>query len=255
MDSQTTYWAAKAALDWQIEMGADEAICDMPIDRYALSPTQKAHSAPRSANSVNKSAQEEDTGLVARKVANSAANLSELRHALEQFEHCDLRASARNCLFSTGTAKASIMIIVDAPDRVDDRAGQLFVDAKGNLLKKMFAAIDLNIAEDVYFAPIVPWNPPQDRDVTADEHIMMRPFLERHINLAAPRILVLMGNGPCQMLLGRSGVSRLRGQWCDVHGLPALPMLSPAYLLGTPSAKREAWTDLLALKSKLRDLN
>ena len=81
---------------------------------------------------------------------------------------------------------------------------------------------------------------------------MMLPFLKRHITLADPAIVVLMGNTPCQALLGRAGITRLRGRWVDVLGKPCLPMFHPAYLLRNPAAKREAWADLLKLKARLR---
>ena len=80
---------------------------------------------------------------------------------------------------------------------------------------------------------------------------MMRPFLERHIALAKPDFLMIMGNISCQALLGKRGITRLRGNWADAAGIPALPMFHPAYLLRNPAAKREAWADLLSLKARL----
>lgn len=82
---------------------------------------------------------------------------------------------------------------------------------------------------------------------------MMQPFLHRHIALANPDILVVVGNHSCQALLGKRGITRLRGAWTEALGKPALPMFHPAYLLRTPSAKRETWADLLSLKARLRD--
>lgn len=81
---------------------------------------------------------------------------------------------------------------------------------------------------------------------------MMLPFLERHIALADPDVIVLMGNTPCQALLGKAGITRMRGHWAEVMGRPALPMFHPAYLLRNPAAKHEAWADLLNLKARLR---
>ncbi len=83
---------------------------------------------------------------------------------------------------------------------------------------------------------------------------MMRPFVERHIALADPDILVLIGNHACQALLGRKGITRLRGNWTEAAGRPALPMFHPSYLLRRPEAKREAWADLLELQARLRTL-
>ena len=123
------------------------------------------------------------------------------------------------------------------------------------LLDKMLAAIDMGRSGDapVYAAPILPWNPPQNREPNAQEIAMMLPFLLRHIELAAPKVLILMGNGPCQALLKKTGMTRLRGTWAEAAGLPALPMFAPSYLLTNTAAKRDAWTDLLALKSRLKD--
>ena len=80
---------------------------------------------------------------------------------------------------------------------------------------------------------------------------MMLPFLRRHVALAAPDILVAMGNHACQALLGRAGITRLRGSWTEAFETPVLPMFHPAYLLRNPAAKREAWSDLLNLKARL----
>ena len=79
----------------------------------------------------------------------------------------------------------------------------------------------------------------------------MLPFVKCHIELVAPEIVVLMGNIPCQALIGQRGITRLRGTWTEVQGRPALPMFHPAFLLRQPLMKREAWADLLALKARL----
>ncbi len=82
---------------------------------------------------------------------------------------------------------------------------------------------------------------------------MMKPFLMRHIALAKPQVLVIVGNWSCQALLGKRGITRLRGAWTEAAGVPALPIFHPAYLLRSPEFKREAWADLLSLKAKLAD--
>ncbi len=80
----------------------------------------------------------------------------------------------------------------------------------------------------------------------------MMPFVTRHVALADPEFIVLMGNVSCQAVLGRRGITRLRGVWVEAFGKPVLPMLHPAYLLRQPAAKREAWADLLSLKARLQ---
>lgn len=262
------YWTAKALLDWQVEMGVDEAIGDDPVDRYALQdvkPAPKIAQAPSTLPSappaVATAAPEINQISDANNAANAAQDLAGLRAAMGAFEGCALKAAARNLVFSGGIAGAPVMIIAEAPDRNDDRAGELFAGRTGALLDKMLAAIGLGRSGDapIYAAPILPWNPPQNRDPNADEMAMMLPFLQRHITLAAPKVLILMGNGPCQALLNKSGMTRLHGGWTDVQigsaSVPAIPMFAPSYLLTTPSAKREAWSDLLSLKAHLKDLS
>ena len=80
---------------------------------------------------------------------------------------------------------------------------------------------------------------------------MLLPFVHRHVALIRPEVIVLMGNTSCLAGLGTRGITRLRGQWAEAYGTPAMPMFHPAYLLRNPMAKREAWADLLELKSRL----
>jgi DNA polymerase len=146
------------------------------------------------------------------------------------------------------------MLVGEAPGRDEDMAGKPFVGRAGQLLDKMLAAIDMGrTSEDapVYITNVLPWRPPQNRDPKPDEIAMMKPFLMRHIALAKPEVLVLIGNWSCQTLLGKRGITRLRGTWATAAGLPALPMFHPAYLLRSPEFKREAWADLLNLKAHL----
>lgn len=256
MESAADFWTAKALLDWQVEMGADEAICDAPIDRYALEdkPTQPKQAAPAEPAEAAAEAPPVDAVAEARDAAKAAQDLDGLRAAMGAFDHCELKAAARNLIFADGVPGSDVLFLTDPPDREDDRAGRLFSGQTGVLFDKMIGAIGLTRTGDasVYMVPVLPWNPPQNRDPSAEELAMMRPFLERHIELARPKHIVLMGNGPCQALLGRSGMTRLRGTWTSVADLPALPMFGPAHLLATPAAKRDTWADLLDLKSKLK---
>jgi DNA polymerase len=188
--------------------------------------------------------------------AASAPTLDALRAALNAYPHCDLRRGARNLVFCDGNPAARLMIIGEAPGRDEDMQGKPFVGRAGQLLDRMFDAIGLSRGAEtpesaLYISNILPWRPPQNRDPNADEIAMMRPFMARHVELANPEMIVLMGNISCEAGLGKRGITRLRGQWAEAYGKPALPMFHPAYLLRNPAAKREAWADLLALKARL----
>ena len=251
-----------ALLAWQVELGVTEAIADAPVNRYEVpaSAPQTNAKAPASAAGTSPGRPTPppavDPVQVAEKAAAAAADLDALRAAMAAFELCPLKRGARNLVFSDGIAGAPVMIIGEAPGRDEDRAGKPFVGRAGQLLDKMLAAIDLGRDREdapVYITNVLPWRPPQNRDPKPDEIAMMKPFLLRHIALAQPKVLVLVGNWSCQTLLGKRGITRLRGDWTEAAGLPALPIFHPAYLLRSPGFKREAWADLLSLKAHLRN--
>ena len=258
MDSRMDAHAAKAALEWQIELGATEAIDDAPRNRYDLPAKAPAPKKARSVGAMTPEnlPTESDPVAEAEQAVANVRTLEELQAAIAAFDACELKRGARNLVFADGNPHARVMIVGEAPGRDEDREGRPFVGRAGHLLDKMFAAIDLSrTAPDpehaLYITNILPWRPPQNRDPKPEEIAMMRPFVFRHIDLVGPDILVLMGNIACQGLLGKRGITRLRGKWQELGGRPVMPMFHPAYLLRNPSAKRETWQDLLALKEKL----
>jgi uracil-DNA glycosylase family 4 len=256
MDSALDYYSLRALLEWQIELGADEAIGDVPVNRYeveAKAPQMVALAGPPAANVAPMIQIGGDAVAAARNAAEGAGDLDALRAALAAYEHCELKRGARNLVFSDGVPGARVMIIGEAPGREEDRAGRPFVGQAGQFLDRMLAAIGLSRAENVYITNVMPWRPPQNADPKPDEIEMMRPFVERHVALAKPDVLIVMGNTSCQTVLGKQGITRLRGQWDQAWGKPVMPMVHPAYLLRTPSAKRAAWADLLAVQAKLRE--
>jgi uracil-DNA glycosylase family 4 len=246
---------ARAALLWQVEMGVTEAIGDAPLNRYALpeaaarAPAQPAAPAVRPAPA--------DPVEVAHAMAQAARTLDDLAGAMAAYDHCELKRGARQLVFADGNPQARVMIVGEAPGRDEDRIGRPFVGAAGQLLDRMLAAIGLDRAAPdparaVYITNVLPWRPPENREPSPEEIAMMKPFLARHVELAAPDILVIVGNISCAALLGQRGITRLRGTWAQALGRPALPTLHPAYLLRNPAEKAKSWTDLLMLQERLR---
>ncbi|SMX37745.1 uracil-DNA glycosylase [Maliponia aquimaris] len=259
MDQGLDWHAARAALEWQLEMGVDEAILDAPVDRFAAEAALKEAHVARAAAPVARAAAapvkaEADPVAEAQALAEAAADLEALRAALAGFEHCALKRGARSLVFADGVPGARVMLVGEAPGREEDMQGKPFVGRAGQLLDRMLGAVGLSRTESVYITNVLPWRPPQNREPTPEEIAMLLPFLRRHIALADPDLLVIMGNTSAQALLGKRGITRLRGTWAEAAGRPALPMLHPAYLLRTPAAKREAWADLLSLQARLRAL-
>ncbi|MCB1404687.1 MAG: uracil-DNA glycosylase [Rhodobacteraceae bacterium] len=258
---------ARALLEWQVELGVSDAVLAEPVDRFARAEAMMEMAAdlatapvaplPGAAQPAIQSAvQGPDPVAEATRLAGAARDLPALAEALQDFAHCELRRGARNCVFADGNPDARLMIIGEGPGADEDRQGRPFVGKAGQLLDQMFAAIGLSRtspdpAASFYVTNTVPWRPPANREPTPEELAMLRPFLLRHIELAAPDVLVLVGNVACDALLGQRGILRLRGTWVQTRGLPAMPMTHPAYLLRNPEAKREAWADLLAVRARL----
>ncbi|MFO7920174.1 MAG: uracil-DNA glycosylase [Nioella sp.] len=262
MESDIAYHTALDWLAWQVELGADEAIAETPVDRFVAAaepvaaPASMAAAAP-GAPPVAGPAGEVDPVVEARKAALRAGDLGQLATEMEGFAHCDLRHGARNFVFCDGDPAARVMIVGEAPGREEDMQGKPFVGRAGQLLDRMFDSIGLartatEARKALYITNILPWRPPQNRDPSPVEIAMMLPFVQRHIELAAPDLLILMGNVSCDGLLGRRGITRLRGNWQEVMQRPAMPMFHPAFLLRQPVRKREAWADLLAVQARLR---
>ena len=256
MESVFDLKSAKALLEWHAELGISEANSERPVNRFEAKV--EANLDPKTSepkdNPVNIIADSPTDQAVI--VSAHAKNLSELKAAIENFPHCELKYGARNAVFSAGSSSAKIMIIGEAPGREEDFQGEPFVGRAGQLLDKMLFSIGLSREasdpeKSVYMANVMPWRPPENREPTQDEIDMMLPFLKRHIELVKPDVLVAMGNISCQSLIGRRGITKIRGIWAEAFGLPVLPMLHPAYLLRNPVAKREAWFDLLSLREKV----
>ena len=259
--------AARALLEWQITMGADEAIGEVALDRLAPPPAAPAAAdrapaplAPAAVAPPDLLTQSlADAAQSARALAAGAATIEELGAIVAEFDGCALKRTATNTVFMDGNPSARIMIVGEAPGADEDRIGKPFVGRAGQLLDRMLAAIGLDRA-GVQITNVIYWRPPGNRKPTTAEIAACLPFVLRHIALAQPKVLVLAGGTAASALLPTGeGITRLRGRWFDlaVPGLdapvPTLPMFHPAFLLRTPERKRDAWSDLLALKTRLDD--
>jgi uracil-DNA glycosylase family 4 len=266
--------SAQALLEWQIAMGADEAIGETAQNRLAPQPPQpitqtrpippppRAPAPPTAARSLvaPPGALAEslaEAAQSARRLAAGAASIEALAGLVAGFDDCPLKRTATKTVFIDGNPAASLLFIGEAPGAEEDRIGRPFVGRAGQLLDRMLAAIGLD-RDGVQITNVIYWRPPGNRKPTTAEIAACLPFVLRHIALAAPRVLVLCGGTAASALLPVSdGITRLRGRWFDlaVPGLampvPTLPMFHPAFLLRAPERKREAWRDLLALRARL----
>ncbi|ODS56758.1 MAG: uracil-DNA glycosylase [Agrobacterium sp. SCN 61-19] len=191
----------------------------------------------------------------ARFAAESARSLAELKTAIEAFTSCNLKTSARSTITAEGAGTAGIMVIGPMPNADDDREGQAFSGRAGLLLDRMLSAIGQS-RESATITTIIPWRPPGDRMPSGPETAICRPFIERQIALAEPRLVLVLGNFAARFFFGETGtIHALRGKWRDIgaggHTVHAMATLHPQELLAAPASKALAWMDLLAFSERV----
>lgn len=273
------------ALQWHIDAGADEALSETPVDATYVPPLDAlfddgdrdagtaltrstgaaAPAAPVSDHIRGASAARAD----AARLAAAAQTREELRAAIAAFDGLSLKKTATNLVFCDGNPAAPVMIIGDAPGADDDRHGKAFTGDSGALLDRILACIGLardaaDADNAIYITNMLNWRPPGGRSPTEAEIDISRPFIERHIALVKPRLILIAGGGTAKGLLNSSETpSKLRGKWhdyrpftpdiaADAMPIPALVTHHTSYLLKNPAQKKAVWADILSLQARLR---
>ena len=268
-----------AALRLLAEWGADEALDESPVDRFAsrgppvgsvpasvpggwgVRPQAGPGGPPPPGPAPRTPAAPSGVPAQARLLAEGARTLDELHAALDAFEGCPLRAMATSTVRASGNPTAGLVLIAEAPGADDDRSGAAFSGAPGAMLDGILAGIGLD-RSGVLLTHLVPWRPPGSRAPSEAEIAACLPFLHRLLALTAPRRLVLLGAAPVRALTGATdGIRRLRGRWLPVGGpgavpeldMPAqaLPVLPLEQWLRSPATKRDLWADLIQLRQSI----
>lgn len=192
----------------------------------------------------------------------ACTSVSCLKILLDGYYDCDLRKTATNTVFSDGLVNAPIMIIGEAPGAEEDAQGKPFVGKSGQLVDNMFKSIGLSRTENLYISNMIFWRPPGNRPPTSIEIDQCLPFIEKHIALVKPKILILLGGVAAKTLLKtKETIIQMRGkpyafQHADMENeIPVLAFYHPAYLLRSPRQKAVFWQDLLKLKKLIREKN
>ena len=183
-----------------------------------------------------------------------ADNLDRLKKSISNIKNCNLKNSATNMVFSDGNPKSKIMLIGEAPGSNEDLEGLPFVGRAGALLDKMLASINLD-RKSVYISNIINYRPPENRRPTDEEMNRYLPFIKKHIEIIAPKILVLLGSTAMNALIGNGVViSKVRGKWIEKEfGQCKTSMIvtfHPAFLMRQPTQKKLAWIDLKMIRDK-----
>lgn len=247
-----------ALLKWQLAAGVDEAIADTATNYFALkppvalitpSPTAKPvsgamplHLSPAAASST------------ARELADKVTTLAELEAAVRGFDGCAIKKTATKTVFADGNPEAEIMVIGEAPGAQEDIQGIPFCGPSGQLLDKMLASIGLDRSK-VYITNTIFWRPPANRNPSEIELATCLPFVEKHIALVNPKLLILSGGTAVNALLKKDhSISKLRSKLYDYSNIymsgPVKTIVTyhPSYLLRTPASKKLAWQDMLYIK-------
>lgn len=272
------------------EAGAYDALTEEPVDRFAegarlaqpaqppaqdgarqspvsepapsatpRTPFRDQQASPTPRPAATAAVPDEAQAALARELAAKAATLEELRQHMAAFDGCNLKFTAKSMVFADGNPDGAVMLVGEAPGRDEDIEGLPFVGRSGQLLDRILSAIGLD-RTSVYIANVIPWRPPGNRTPTPHETEICRPFIERQIELANPKLLVTLGGPSAKTLLNTTeGILRLRGNWRSHTtksgtAIPAMPTLHPAYLLRNPAHKKLAWRDFLEVKARLRSL-
>jgi DNA polymerase len=183
------------------------------------------------------------------RIQKSSESFEEIWADVGDCTRCPLHQERTNIVHTDGNRKARLMFVGEAPGADEDAQARPFVGRAGQLLTKIIEAIGLK-REEVLIGNVNRCRPPSNRPPTPEEASMCKPFLLREIAVVQPEVIVVLGNTAMRNLLDiKQGITRVRGQFQDYHGVKVMPTFHPAYLLRDPSKKKETWEDL----KKVRD--
>ena len=176
--------------------------------------------------------------------SDNATLLGELEAIAIVCEKCNLSKTRTQVVYGVGNPSADLMFIGEAPGHDEDLQGKPFVGRAGQLLTDIIKAMKLT-RDDVYIANVIKCRPPENRNPEPDELESCRPYIRRQVEIIQPKVIVTLGRFALQSLTEKAyGISSVRGQWLDYNGVKVMPTYHPAYLLRTPSAKKDVWADM-----------
>src|SRR5882757_8535040 len=262
----------ESLLKWYVDQGIDEAIGEEAIDRFAMpAPVSVPMSMPVSVPTPVQSKAAptpiraappaalapvlrgpvpiESPQLVedARELARRCSSVTDLEAAVRAFDGCALKRTAKNTVFADGVVGAPVMIVGEAPGADEDRLGKPFVGVSGQLMDRMFDAIGMSRERDLYITNILFWRPPGNRTPTLAEQAVCIAFTPRHIELARPKVLVLVGGTAAKpgreidRLLRRAGPENGRLMFLPRARRKPCRNLPPALLSSPPYGQPARW--------------
>lgn len=198
--------------------------------------------------------------IKAKNLASKANNLAELEEILKNFDGCALAKTAKNLVFSDGNEKSDLVVIGEAPGAMEDEKGIPFCGVSGKLLDDIFRSIQHSRASNIYITNSIFWRPPGNRRPTDEEIAICRPFVEKHIALKNPKLIILVGSTALNSILPEISqtISKVRGSFMKyknpylVEEINITAIFHPSYLLRQPGKKAIMWQDMLKIKKFLK---
>lgn len=231
---------------------------NIKIDMPKISSSAKPSSSPKK----QKIHESEKSTLASRTIADNANTLEELKKAVENFDGCELKKFANNTVFSDGSQNAKILLIGEAPGATEDEKGIPFCGESGILLDKMLETIGLSREQNIYITNTIFWRPPANRRPTPEEIEICKPFVEKHISLLSPELIILVGGTATASMLGKKeNISDIRKNYFSYTNqylkkpILTTALFHPAFLLRQPSKKKDTWFDLLKIRDYLQEKN
>jgi len=183
----------------------------------------------------------------------SGATLEQLRTLVSDCRLCTLCKQRKQAVLGVGAENAPWLFVGEGPGADEDELGEPFVGQAGKLLDSMLAAIGCRRGREVYIANVVKCRPPGNRTPTHEEAAACAPYLDRQIELIAPKLIVALGKTAATRLLGtEASLASLRGKVHRYRGTPVVVTYHPAYLLRSLPEKAKAWEDLVFARRALQ---
>lgn len=270
----------KQALKFLKEIGLDEVIRETSQDCLVASEDPEIRNIAAQHDNINENKRVEiiapkksptpnnfslegmrQAELESRKLADSTKSLEDLKATVLAFSGCDLKKTCMNTVFSDGNPKCEVMIVGEAPGANEDEDGIPFCGISGKFMDSYMKIIGLTREKNLYISNAVFWRPPGNRKPTEMEINICRPFVQKHIALIKPKIIIAVGSSSLQSLLPdvKKTISQIRGNVLDYDNpyldepIKVFPTFHPSYLLRQPLKKKLVWDDLLSMKKILAE--
>lgn len=264
-------------LKWHQAMGIEAVVEETPLDAFALK-AEKDHKKQQAMEAAKQQVQQISQSVTrtvaaqadqaskspisakldTKRLADAATTLEELRQAVTSFDGLAITKTATNVVFSDGNPQAQVLFIGEAPGADEDREGIPFCGQSGQLLRQVIKYTGLTKTNNFYITNSLFWRPPGNRKPTPEELAVCRPFVEKHIALINPKLIVAVGATAVASVLEKSGaITKMRGQFIDYKNpyldrvIPVMPTFHPSYLLRSPGQKKYAWLDSLKIQEFL----